>query len=735
METTMIKPEHTIFVGRGKELQELMEIARQAFAGQAGVVFVTGEAGIGKTYLAEEFFERLRKEYKSVVIASGQCTIQSASYLPFHAILEDLLESQRKVTVSGKKLRQVAEVVVDTIWNVGPDLIGVFGIPIKVLQTVADKLGLRGKKSATALEIPKDLDQVKIFGWYTKVMKDIAAQVPLVLFLDDLHWADDSSLNLLLHLGRELDDQRLLVIGSYRPHEVTSNSLLQQVKTKLGRYGAREITLDVSEEKPEEVEKTRNFVHDYLLAKYDTHFSDRFEQLLTDRTEGNALFLSEILKNLEETGQITLATPDTTQAVMPQLTAAISHLDDLPEKIENVLSERVDRLESALREILDYASVEGDDFIAQVIAKIRQIQERSLITDLTKKLMKTYQLIWERGGKSLPNGQRIHEFSFKHNLIREYVYAQLSDTDKEFIHAEIGNCLETLYAPNTDKIAAQLAIHFSRAHRLDKAVAYCLKAAQDANIRYGTSEAVRFGKMGLEALEERKTELSQEEYAEQKVRLLLELAKAEGHGGDPKEEIDHVQAGIGYLEANLPLLTNLPMDLCADTYAQLGKLYTGKGTQWQTAQEFLERALNLYNQSQDQYKRAYVLYQLAEIYPYLPASQTELRPIEKGIETLQKSLSLAEHLSDLSLQSRCLSLLAAKYRRTNFARAEQYATQALTVAEQLDPPNHAITIHTLNALASVCEGTTRYKTAIEHLKKSLKLARQIGDASLGSLRE
>lgn len=460
----MQEPEHPIFVGREEELQTLMNLARKAFAEQGSVMFVTGEAGIGKTYLVKEFFRRLRAEFANAVIASGQCSVQSASYLPFHAILEGLLESQGQVRLSGHKLRQVAEIVVDTIWNVGPDLIGVFGVPIKVLQTMVDKLGLRGKKSATSFEIPKDLDQIKIYGWYTRVMQNLAAQVPLVLFLDDLHWADDSSLNLLLHLGRELSGQKLLVMGSYRPHEVSPQSLLMQVKTTLGRYGAREIALDVSETTPEEAAKARQFVWDYLLARYGTHFSDAFARILTDRTEGNPLFLSELLKNLEEQGRITPGPASTPW----QLTAAINTTNNLPETIENVISDRLNRLETALRQILDYACVEGDEFIAQVIARVRQLDEWQLIEDLTDKLLKLHQLIYERGGKSLPDGQYVDEFAFTHNLIRTHIYAQLPNAKKRRLHAQIGTCLEELYAPNPENLAAELAGHFACAQIAEK---------------------------------------------------------------------------------------------------------------------------------------------------------------------------------------------------------------------------------------------------------------------------
>lgn len=436
----MSQAENILFVGRTEELDQLLACAQDAFSGKPQIVFVTGEAGIGKTYLIERFFQILKAEKPDIVIASGQCTIESASYLPFQSILEDLLESKKQIKVTGEKLRHVVDVVVDTIWDVGPDMIGVFGVPIKGVQTLVDKLGLRGKKSFPDTAIPKDLSQVQIFGWYTKIMKDISAQFPLVLFLDDLHWSDDSSLNLLFHFGRELSGQRILVIGTYRPHDVAPHALLMQVKTKLGRYGAKEISLDLSEDRQSDPDKLRKFVHEYLMTKYQTHFSDDFERFLADRTEGNALFLSEMLKNMEENGQI--ATDPAAAAPAWRLSRHVARIEDLPERIESVLNERINRLEHSLRDILDCASVEGDEFTAQVLMKVRQLDEWELIDELTEKLMHIHQLITEGREKALPGGEYVDEFVFKHNLIREHVYAQLPRAKKRRIHANISECLE-----------------------------------------------------------------------------------------------------------------------------------------------------------------------------------------------------------------------------------------------------------------------------------------------------
>lgn len=723
---------HPLFVGREKELDDLLEFVHNAFEGTSGVGFITGEAGIGKTTLVQELIRRLRTETQNVVIASGECSIQSASYLPFQGILENLLESQKEVGLSEKRLKKVAEVVLDTIWNVGPDLIGVFGVPIKVLQSVVDKLGWRGKKSVATLEIPKDLDQHKIFGWYTKVMRDISTQFPLVLFIDDLQWADDSSINLLLHLGRELEQSRLVVLGTYRPHEVAQNGLLMQVKATLGRYGAREFSLNLAQNDERDLARTQQFVHDYLIAKYGTNFSDSFETILADRSEGNALFLTEMLLNMEEKGQI---------QPIPQAQAGENEIwqlteqnisQDLPQKIEHAIQERVNRLETTLREVLEYASVEGDEFIAQVIARVRQIQERDLLNDLTRKLMKIYHLIYERGGKSLSNGSRVHEFAFKHNLIREYLYNNLSDTDKELIHADIGECLEQLYEPDNVEIAAKLAIHFSKGYIMDKAVKYCLLAAKNANRSYGASEAIHFGTMGLNAIKAQKGMLPETDYAEQKMQLLLELARAEEFGGNLKDDTDHMQAGIDYLESNFEQVSKCSKSLQAQVYIQLGKLCDLKGTKSQEALKYLEKARLLSEELNCHENLVNIFLLLSDLYHEVTDSAGNHFSVQESIKILLKALSITREIKDVQLEAMCLNRIAYRYCNppADLKLAEKYNSQALERVESLEKSDRYLTtikIKIFDIFGHIARREGSFKTAMKHSQAGLELATQVGD--------
>lgn len=146
------------FAGRETDIQRLMAFAQDAFLGNASVSFITGEAGIGKTTLAEKLIARLQSDNQDMVVASGKCTVYEASYLPFRSILETLVNSEKRFAGNSEKSRKLIQVMFDTIWSAGPDLIGIFGIPIKALQSAVEKHGLRTKIQMREMIIPKDLD-------------------------------------------------------------------------------------------------------------------------------------------------------------------------------------------------------------------------------------------------------------------------------------------------------------------------------------------------------------------------------------------------------------------------------------------------------------------------------------------------------------------------------------------------------------------------------------------------
>jgi predicted ATPase len=212
------------FVGRERELEQLQQFLHKANAGQGHVCFVTGEAGVGKSALVHEFVRRAEEVNTNLVAVVGQCNAQTGmgdAYLPFREVLSLLTGAQEPKqtantvnTTNAARLKEFIRISSETLIEVGPDLIGLFvpgaSLLAKVASTAASKGNLAnkfaqqidktGKQVEGSAKTNVDLDQEKIFAQYADVLSILAQDHTLVLILDDLHWADSASLNLLFHL-------------------------------------------------------------------------------------------------------------------------------------------------------------------------------------------------------------------------------------------------------------------------------------------------------------------------------------------------------------------------------------------------------------------------------------------------------------------------------------------------------------------------------------------------------
>ena len=248
-------------------------------------------------------------------------------------------------------------------------------IATNAVKFVAKQVGLLDKfKSLTKARAPEaavdaNIKQEQLFEQYTAVLQALAARQPLILWLDDLHWVDPSSASLLFHLGRSLAGSRILIIGSYRAEEIAlgrpgaepgqrQQHPLQPVIAEFKRYRG-DVELDLSQAMTAE---GRAFV-DALLDTEANALSDAFRQALYQHTGGQPLFTAELLRDMQERGVLV----QDERGRWVEGTAVDWEL--LPARVEGVIETRVNRLEEELREALTIASVEGEQFTAEVVAR------------------------------------------------------------------------------------------------------------------------------------------------------------------------------------------------------------------------------------------------------------------------------------------------------------------------------------------------------------------------------
>jgi adenylate cyclase len=499
-----------VFVAREGELGQLWQFLDRALGGQGQVCFVTGEAGSGKTALVTEFARRAQERHEDLVVAIGQCDAHTGigdPYLPFREVLCQLTGDVDAKLARGaitqenaSRLRKLVAVSGQILVEVAPDLIGLFVPGAHIVgelgKAMAEKVGWMDKLEGLAKQ-PKPgspgLDQDRVFEQYTGALNALAEKQPLLLILDDLHWADAGSLGLLFRLGRHIDGGRILIVGTYRPEEVALDRAgerhpLQKVLAEFKRYlGEIGVDLDRAGER-----EGRQFVQ-AILAAEPSRLSEEFGQVLYQRTRGHPLFTLELLRDMQERGALVQDEQGR------WLEGPLLDWNELPDRVEGIIEERIGRLESAQRQILSVASVEGRSFTAQVIARVEETRERDLLRVLSQELERRHRLVREREEVRLGQ-QFLARYQFAHTVFQQYLYNNLGTGERRALHRQIATLLEELYQGYTKQIAVQLARHYSEAGEDDKALDYLIQAGDAAARLYAHAEARLHYTRALEAL-------------------------------------------------------------------------------------------------------------------------------------------------------------------------------------------------------------------------------------------
>jgi predicted ATPase len=535
------------FVAREDELAQLDLLLEKTLAGEGRVAFVIGEPGSGKTALVGEFIRQALARETDLVVAGGNCNAYGGigdPYLPFREILNQLagdVEARWRAGAISRehawRLWMLIPQAVQALVNVGSDLLDIF-IPGSTLTKRAALVAPNGAPWLTQLESvlaqreagksQANLEQTDLFEAFTKVLQTLAQQQPLILVLDDLQWADAGSISLLFHLGRRLAGQPILVVGIYRPNDVA-----------LGRDGERhpleavvnefqqlfgDMPLDLGQV------EGKHFV-DSILDIERNRLSPAFREKLYQHTRGHALFTVEILRGLQARGDLRQD-----EAGIWVEGAAINWTQ-LPTRVEGVVGERIGRLPATLQEIIKVASVMGEEFVAEVVARVLRLDEREVVRELSGVLDKQHYLVQSQGGQRL-GGQRLSQYRFRHILFQYYLYHSIDKVERAYLHEDVGNELEQLYQGQTEVVVVQLARHFREAGLVSKTLDYLQQAGEQAIRSFAYQEAVRLFNDALTLLEALP---EAPEQRLQKLRLQLTLANAQWKAGQIAEALDTSQ--------------------------------------------------------------------------------------------------------------------------------------------------------------------------------------------------
>ena len=452
---------HSRVVGRDDALSRMQSWIERIKGRERQVVFVTGEAGIGKTALVDAFVESLASD-RSIRIIRGQCLEQygtSEAYLPVLEAIGRLCRAHPQVV---EVLRAHAP-----MWLLQlPSLVSVSDREILNRQVLGATRERMLREMGDALEV-------------------LTADVPLVIILEDLHWSDYSTLDLISYLARRRHPAKLVLIGTYRPVDViVSGHPLKTVKRELlARQQCEELPLEYLDEQA---------VGKFLSVRFPgNRFPAKLAALIHERTEGNPLFMTNAVDYLLADGSI----------VDGQLVAGIEKVDvGVPDSIRQMIVKQVDYLDGIRQRTLEVASVMGAEFSTLSLAAGLE-EDRAEVEARCHELARQRHFIQESGVQILPNGEAVNRYGFIHALYQNVLYERISSSRRVHLHRRIGEQAEALYADRAREVAAELAMHFERGAKYMQAAKYLRHAAENEIRRFAYQGAVGLARRGLTLLE------------------------------------------------------------------------------------------------------------------------------------------------------------------------------------------------------------------------------------------
>jgi eukaryotic-like serine/threonine-protein kinase len=470
-------------VDRIEEIKSLKETVDKALQGEGGLVFLYGEAGIGKTRLARELaaYARLR----GMQVLYGRCpALFRMDGVPPYVIWKEIIKEYLDRSTPEQLYR----------------VIGYY--PAEVARLVPE-ISQKLRSIPQSLPISPEQEQNRLFEAVSQFVTNISRETPLLVVLDDLQWTDPSSLLLLHYLACCVQKTPLLLLGAYRSTEIDSKHPLSPVLTELNRERlAQSVSLkrmslnDISE------------MIKQILEQDDVPME--FCERVYEKTRGNPFFAEEVIKSLKEEEAIYR---EANKWKIKEVTKI-----EFPETVKSVIKARIGRLDDEQQNVLTMASLVGNDFTFEALQGVTGSNEdklRKIVDGLLK-----IGLLKHRDVR----GEDV--CSFSDIIVRDVVNEEAGTYERKKLHGVVGTALEKVYAGKIDEHLGELALHFLEGGEKDKALGYFLKAGDKATDIYANKEAVSYFQSALKLLEEKEGE------TREKARVLERLGDIKGLVGE-----------------------------------------------------------------------------------------------------------------------------------------------------------------------------------------------------------
>jgi len=675
--------------GRENQLNKLQTVLQSAIQGKLQTVFVTGEAGVGKTTLVAEFIKQAKQQIPDLVVANSKCQdvagSQQEPYSPFIEILQAILAEKQSNSTWDIIRRSILELGPDWAEQI-PGIGSLIGTLIKTVNWVQGEF----RNQEQGADLNRRLVQ------YVNILRVASKTAPLLLWIDDLHWSDSATVDLISFLADHAHDIRAMLITTYRPMDISHQVQgqphpVKRLVDKLKRY-QQGIEIAISVLTLDDVKK---FLE---LSKYN--FSQFFIEQLHRQSGGNPLFIKEYLKLLHdrrvlkrERGIFVLNQPEI------QI--------EIPTTVQSVIEQRLSLIENDLRRVLLYASVQGERFASKILTQLLAAPELDLLERLNL-LERVHNLIHELEEQHLVIKVGT-EYQFIHILIQQVLYNDLSDGQRRQLHLTIAQLLENLYGENANQYATDLASHFERGRDIERAIHYYLQASNNALAVFSLDDAILHIKNAQRLIAQLAT--SQQTLAWQ-IQSILQITEIHYWKAEYEAVLESSHEG-----ENLCQQGNFPSEYASLLYWRCRSLYSleRRGD----AIDPIRKAIQILNSTSANKKlEGYLHARVAAMYRALSTPEVQ--------HSIEAALAIAEseNLPNVKVQVMIQKGWVDMNRTDEPEEALRIAQETLPITEQYSMIDEQIECHSLIAFA--CRRLKYDEQAVFHSQKAVELARQSG---------